>query len=303
MNIEKYKIFLLVSQNKKISEIAKLMGISQPTVSFHIKSLEDSLGVQLFHADKKVLTLTDTGRHLLPYAKEIVELEDNMIERAYQYRNFNYGEIYIGSTLSPGVSLLPYVIKNYSSVYNKIHITMEISATNTIIQNTLSKKYDIGLVATNSDIPSSLVSETLIEDQLILVFHPDLLSVFQNDSSLNILKQFNFIHHSHGSSTRKMVDSFFCEYGLKISSTVTANSIEMIKIMIMNNIGISFLPYSLVSDDVAAERIATIPLSASLPAKMIKLIYPDNRYIAPHILKFIEYIKIDHFVNKPVIIG
>jgi len=178
MNIDKYKIYLLISQNKKVSEIAKMLGVSQPTISFHLKTLEESMGIKLFYSDNKSLTLTDTGRHLLPYAKEIVELEENMIKRVVQYRDFNYGEIHIGSTLSPGMHVLPNVAKNFSSVYKNIHLSIEINAAHKIIQDTLTKKYDLGLVATRSEIPDTLVSEIISEDRLVPVFHKSLLSDF-----------------------------------------------------------------------------------------------------------------------------
>lgn len=297
MNIDKYKIFLLVSENKKITEIANLLGISQPTVSFHIRSLEESMGVQLFLSDKKTLSLTDTGRHLLPYAKEIVELEENMLKRALEYKNYYYGEIYIGSTLSPGISLLPAVIHRFAKVYQNIHITIESKPANEIIQNTLSKKYDLGLVATKSEIPSDLTSEILKEEQLELVFHPDLLPAFLKDSSIKAIEKYPFIHHSNSSSTRKIVDGFLNEHQLQPASTITVNSVEMIKAMIMKQIGISFLPYALVSNDLAAGRLATVELEVTLPSKQIKLIYAKNRYIAPHILKFIEFAKQDPFVS------
>jgi len=73
--------------------------------------------------------------------------------------------------------------------------------------------------------------------------------------------------------------------------------------MVMNKAGISFLPYALVADDLMENRIATLETDICLPTKLIKLIYPANRYIAPHILKFIEFIRIDPAVNKPTIIG
>lgn len=298
MNIEKYKIFLYVSENKKLSEIAKILGISQPTVSFHIKSLEESMGVQLFFSESKHLMLTDAGMHLVPFAKEIVELEANMIIRAAHYKDFNFSEIYIGSTMSPGISILPTVIKNFTLLYEKVHITIEIDQANHIIENTLSKKYDLGLVATISEIDDSIVAETLHEEQLVLVIHPNLLELFQKNDYLKIIHQFNFIHHSHGSSTRKMVETFLVETKVQLTSTVTVNSVEMIKMLIKNNIGISILSYSLVAEDVSAGRLAVIELNNSLQAKSIKLIYAKDRYMPPHIHQFIEFIKLQQSVGK-----
>lgn len=44
MNVDKYRILVLLSQGDKLSEIARKLGMSQPTVSFHLKSLEEGLG-------------------------------------------------------------------------------------------------------------------------------------------------------------------------------------------------------------------------------------------------------------------
>lgn len=291
MNVEKYKIFLLLAENKKVSEIAKLLKMSQPTVSYHIKSLEKALDLQLFHVNKKAIALTDNGRRLLPYAMEMVELETNMLEKAAQYREFNYEEIYIGSTLAPGMKLLPSVIKSFNLLYPQIHFSIEIDAANEIIQNIVTKKYDIGLVANHNEIPDSLTSEILLEDPLILAIPPIHLERFRQAPYLYTLQEFNLIQHRHGSSTRRMVDQILEQNRISISSTISANSIEMIKRMIQNDMGISFLPYSLLENELAAGKIATIDLDVPFPSKQIKLIYPIVKYRPVHIESFLLHLR------------
>ena len=68
MNVDKYRILVLLSQGDKLSEIARKLGMSQPTVSFHLKSLEEGLGVPLYVMEDHRVVLTDAGLNLASYA-------------------------------------------------------------------------------------------------------------------------------------------------------------------------------------------------------------------------------------------
>ena len=67
VNYEAYKIFYHVAKHQSISKAANILLISQPAVSYQIKSLEDALGITLFIRTKKGVTLTDEGNVLFNY--------------------------------------------------------------------------------------------------------------------------------------------------------------------------------------------------------------------------------------------
>lgn len=82
MDIEKLKIFLCAAQTNSLSRAAFLLGAEQSTVSRQISGLEQSLGNRLFHRSGRGVTLTETGKRLLPQAQALLrhmkEVADEM---------------------------------------------------------------------------------------------------------------------------------------------------------------------------------------------------------------------------------
>ena len=64
INLELYKIFVIVAKEKNITRASEKLNISQPAVTKHIKNLEDQLGITLFKRNKYGMELTEKGKGL-----------------------------------------------------------------------------------------------------------------------------------------------------------------------------------------------------------------------------------------------
>lgn len=100
MNMLQYELFASVARTLNLSKTAQQYYISQPAVSHHIKSLEDSLGVELINRTKRGVTLTDAGRELLPYVQEILALNVKAENRMYNISKGIRGHIKIAALSS-----------------------------------------------------------------------------------------------------------------------------------------------------------------------------------------------------------
>ena len=79
--------FAVLAQVGNFGEVAEKFFISQSALSKHIKSLEDELGAPLFDRTGKGTVLNDYGKILLPYAEQMVKLEDHFTKDIYNKRN------------------------------------------------------------------------------------------------------------------------------------------------------------------------------------------------------------------------
>ena len=82
MNILKLRTFVLTAESGSLSQVAKIMGKSRPSLSMSLSSLEDELGVELFHRTKNKLTLSEAGQELFPDCKNIVNIADNIYSKS-----------------------------------------------------------------------------------------------------------------------------------------------------------------------------------------------------------------------------
>ena len=81
MNLKQLEAFVQVAEGGSFSKAAKELFLTQPTISAHIASLEKELSVRLFVRNTKEVGLSDDGKDLYKYARQIVDLEKKIEER------------------------------------------------------------------------------------------------------------------------------------------------------------------------------------------------------------------------------
>lgn len=96
MDIRILRYFIAVANEQSISAAAKLLHLSQPTLSRQLKILEEELGTVLFERGNRTINLTDEGFFLLEKAKEIVDLVNKTEANFEEPDEMISGTIYIG---------------------------------------------------------------------------------------------------------------------------------------------------------------------------------------------------------------
>ena len=97
INLELYKIFLNVAEQKNITKAAKKLMISQPGVSKSIKNLEEQLNCKLFVRTKSGVYLTKEGKMLYSKLTDAIEIIDNAEKSLMEMINMTNGYINIGT--------------------------------------------------------------------------------------------------------------------------------------------------------------------------------------------------------------
>jgi len=81
VNLELYRIFKIVADEENITKASKILNISQPAITKHIKNLEDTLNFKVFERTNKGLNLTQKGRKIYEEIKEPVSILDNIYKK------------------------------------------------------------------------------------------------------------------------------------------------------------------------------------------------------------------------------
>lgn len=110
-----YELFASVARTQNLSKTAEQYGISQPAVSHQLKSLEDSLGLELTRRTKRGVLLTDAGRELLPYVQEILSINDRAENRMRNLAEGNVGHIRIAALSSASFQVSDCLVRLYAS--------------------------------------------------------------------------------------------------------------------------------------------------------------------------------------------
>lgn len=91
VDLELYRIFTIVANEKNITKASEKLNISQPAVTKHIKNLENALELRLFNRTNHGIELTSDGQKIYEEAKEAVETLNSIFVKYGKYRNINLG--------------------------------------------------------------------------------------------------------------------------------------------------------------------------------------------------------------------
>ena len=91
VDLELYRIFTIVANEKNITKASEKLNISQPAVTKHIKNLENALELRLFNRTNHGIELTSDGQKIYEEAKEAVETINSIFIKYGKNRNINLG--------------------------------------------------------------------------------------------------------------------------------------------------------------------------------------------------------------------
>lgn len=112
MNLKHLDTFQTLCRERSFTRTAAVLGMAQSGVTAHIKLLEEELGVRLFERMGKTVSLTQEGQILIPYARKMLALSEE-IHRLYQHS----GRLTIGVAESVANYLFGDILKEYSVLY------------------------------------------------------------------------------------------------------------------------------------------------------------------------------------------
>lgn len=231
MTIRHLRVFIEVADSGKMSAAASKFYLSQPTVSQIIRELEEHYGLLLFERIAQKLYITEHGKFLLEYARQVVAQFDEL-EAAMMQINKNQ-QLRIGATLTISTCLLPDILTQLSERLPDTRIYSYSGNTAAVEERLLKSELDVGLV--EGQIKSNeLVSMPLISDYLVLVCGKSHPLAGQKRVTLNDLKKYPFASRETGSGTRTLVESYLSGHNIDIDIQWETCDIDSLKSAVLS---------------------------------------------------------------------
>ena len=211
-----------------MTKVAKEMYISQPSISQSINELEAELGAKLFDRIGKKLFLTHEGEVFLNYTRRILNLYDEGVKTIRDFNLNEKGKIVIGASTTIGIYILPEIIKEFSSEYKDIEISLIIENTKNIEKLILENKVDFAYV--EGDIHSEeIIKEVAWKDELVFICGDknDLRNYKEIEG--RILENQKLIMREEGSGTREHTELFLKKNKIKFTTFLELGNTEAIK--------------------------------------------------------------------------
>ncbi|AWI06433.1 LysR family transcriptional regulator [Clostridium drakei] len=170
MDIRQLKYFIAIAEEGQITGAARKLNMAQPPLSYHLKLLEDELGVKLVERGSRKIKLTDAGKMLYAKASQILKLTETTIKQLKDFGQGIKGTLFIGTVSSCGATLLPERIHNFNKKCPDISFEIYEGNTYKLLELLNNGLIEIGIVRTpfNSE---SFNLKYLSKETMIAVFN------------------------------------------------------------------------------------------------------------------------------------
>ncbi|NJP36238.1 LysR family transcriptional regulator [Alkalicoccus luteus] len=278
MKWKQIEVFYTFSQLQNVSRTAEELGVKQPTVTFHLKQLEQSIGTPLFERKGEQVTLTPAGAALRHYSRELMALfrETERVMRDYRDKK---GELFLGASYIPANYVLPPILYQFQQKTPDVQLRISIQPAPQTADDIIMKRLDIGIVSEQNLTTSKLTVKRLCPDDVVLVTPPGhpLLDSTQLEADI---ERFPLLLHQSG-STRDIVNDWAAEEKLNLNVAMELTNVEAIRSLVRLGSGCAILSSRAVEEDLAAGKLAIRPLPYEQASRWISLIYRKDRPVTP----------------------
>ena len=148
MDLTQLRAFVTVAQEGNLTRAAGRLHLTQPAVSLQIKSLQQSLNVQLFRRGPTGMILTDDGAKLLPLAERILTNSDELLQAAQSLSSTVSGSLSIGTILDPEFIRLGVFLKRLVETHPQISTKLQQGMSGWVLQQIKTGQLDVSYTLT-----------------------------------------------------------------------------------------------------------------------------------------------------------
>ena len=169
IDLSRLKVFIYAAESLSFSEAAKQMHLTQPTVSHHIKTLERTLGVELFTRSGHTLKLTEAGRLLLPFAHKLTHQASEVQEMMASLQEGIVGHLRIACSTTAGKFVLPQLAARFCQRFPGIRVSILACTLQHIIPQLLDGEANLAVVSSYDLCENGLECQEFFNDLITLI--------------------------------------------------------------------------------------------------------------------------------------
>lgn len=288
---ERLKTLIILDKERNYTKTAKLLNISQPAVSQHIKSLEEDYNVIIFKRAGKELKTTKEGEILIKNAKRLLAIDKN-IDKELLLATSNLRKVDIGITLTASGYLIPEILKEFKEKYAEIRYNFHTDISEDIFERLKYHDLDFAIVD-GKPTDKSLESYLLASDELIIIAHPTNTLVEKAEITIEDLILEKFILRHKEANTRTSFEEFLINHNYSsedLDIILEIDNTSLIKQLIKDGHGVSIISKSICELELKYNALVQLNLKDFQIKRGIYLVYlkeNKNDYIIKNIKELI----------------
>ncbi|MGP4069642.1 LysR substrate-binding domain-containing protein [Halobacillus sp. B29] len=290
MDLEAMKTFVAAVDQQSFTKASKMLNLSQPTVSFHIKNLERYFEADLIDRSPKRFIVTQTGELVYQRSRQILGLIDKTKAEVLEFHKQLRGKLHIGASYTVGEYILPSVLKEFDEHYPAIDLEVKIANTERINRAIQLHELDIGLVEGQVN-HQGLKSEPFLEDEMVVIVPGDHPIREKASITFQQLQDQTWITREGGSGTRAVMDSMLESYNIRPKKLITIGSNHGVVQGVKEGLGLSLISKTVVEHTAAEQLIMKLPYIKTTSRYFSLVTHANEEEISKNVQLFVGKVK------------
>jgi DNA-binding transcriptional LysR family regulator len=281
LNLHRLSIFMTVVETGGFSAAAQKLYMSQPSVSNHVRNLEQSLQTTLIDRSGPRIRPTAEGEVLVEYARRVFLLTEEAVAAIREVSGVQSGRLEVGGTTTVGTYLLPRLLARFRERHRAIECDIVVGNNGQIVKRLLEGELGLAIVAGQPGAPQ-LKTETVLDERLLLVAAPGhpLTSTTAPLAPRELAAE-RFLLREPGSQTRDLQEAALIGWDLDDMAKADMWGPETIKQSVAAGLGISLISEHAIDAEVRDGRLVVLEVDPPLRSRPVVVAYRRDRLLSP----------------------
>ncbi len=302
LTLWKLEIFCHVLEEKSFSKAARVMGISQPTVSGHVADLERLFGMRLFDRRGGEIIPTRAGELLFEQGRKLNLLKEETVRVMHNLLGVVEGAVTIGGSTIPGTYLLPAYLARFKEKHPGVHVTLKIGDSAEIVHAVIEGGIELGVVG--SQVKNAQIRQTpFVSDELVLIVPAGHALAKLPRVTAAQVSNYPLVVRERGSGTRELLERALADAGgarfEDLGIVCELGSSEAIVEAVISGLGLSFVSRWAVERPVKRGELVAIPFEGADLRREFAVITHERRTLSPIARALLDTLKKPEKPEKP----
>jgi len=297
VTLRQLRTFKTVADLTSFSAAAQRLKLSQPSVSYQVKELEETLGLPLLDRLGKRVQLTEAGNVLYNYARRMLDVLDEATVVIEEMRGIQRGTLRVGASTTVGIYLLPAALGAFKKLHPGLVISLEIGTRARVQDQVLRNELDLAVVGPALKDPE-LAIIPFLSDELVVVAPAGHPLAGRRGLTLKDLADQPFIMREAASGSRLSLEKAARKAGAKLRVAMELGSNGAIKHAVESGLGLAVISRYATALEFSSGRLVELDVRGFPIRRDWHIVHLRRRKLPASVHAFIDFLKETSWLSR-----
>jgi LysR family transcriptional regulator, low CO2-responsive transcriptional regulator len=290
VTLRQLRTFKTVADMSSFSLAAQRLKLSQPSISYQVKELEETLGLPLLDRLGKRVQLTEAGSVLYGYARRMLDVLDDATVAIEEMRGIKRGTLRVGASTTVGIYLLPAALGAFKKLHPGLVISLEIGTRARVQEQVLHHELDLAVVGPALK-DHELAIIPFLSDELVVVAPSGHPLAGKRGLTLNDLAGQPFVMREAASGSRWSLEKAARKAGAKLTVAMELGSNGAIKHAVESGLGLAVISRYACALEFSTRRLVELDVRGFPIRRDWHIVHLRKRKLPASVEAFIQFLR------------